>query len=63
MLSYVVYSWPPKHGGEYSRIEADTYLVARAKINDAVGLLFGMHLDEKTFLPLIAEFQLKEVEL
>lgn len=63
MFSYVVYSWPPKQGGEYSKVEADTYLAARAKIEASVGLLFGMHLDEKTFLPLIDEFQLKEVEL
>jgi len=63
VITYVSYSWPLKVGGEHSRIEAATYLEARKLINESVGLWFGMHLNEKEFLPLIDKFQLKEVEL
>ena len=61
--TYVVYSWPPKVGGEYSKVVAATYLEARKLINESVGSWFGMHLSEKEFLPLIAEHKLVEVPL
>ena len=61
--TYVVYSWPPKVGGEYSKVIAPTYQAARASINDSVGLWFGMHLSEKEFLPLIDKHKLVEVPL
>ena len=63
MITYVCYSWPCKVGGEYSKIEAPAYQAARKLINESVGLMFGMHLSEKEFLPLIDKFKLEEVDL
>ena len=59
---YVCYSWPLKKKGEYSKIEAPTYLEARRLINESVGNMFGMHMGVE-FEPLIDQFQLEEVEL
>ena len=60
---YVCYAWPLKRNGEYSVVEAETYLESRAIIDAALGKnQFAMHMGEE-FEPLIAQFNLEEVDL
>ena len=60
---YVCYAWPLKRNGEYSVVEAETYAESRAIIDEALGKNnFAMHMG-KEFEPLIAQFNLEEVDL
>lgn len=60
---YVCYAWPLKRNGEYSVVEAKTYLESRTIIDEALGKNnFAMHTGAE-FEPLIAQFNLEEVDL
>ena len=60
---YVCYAWPLKRNGEYSVVEAETYLESREIINEALGKNnFAMHMNSE-FEPLIGSFSLEEVDL
>lgn len=60
---YVCYAWPLKQGGEYSVVKAATYQESRRIIDQALGKNnFAMHTGAE-FEPLIAQFNLEEVDL
>lgn len=60
---YVCYAWPLKRNGEYSVVEAKTYLESRTIIDEALGKNnFAMHMG-KEFEPLIEAHGLEEVDL
>ena len=60
---YVCYAWPLKRNGEYSVVEATTYLESRAIIENALGKYqFAMHMGAE-FEPRIEMYNLEEVDL